>query len=63
MPKKAFCKLEGEHLAGLVKGEEVVIDANGIEVHLILSDIGVFEIGRIVGSSIKDYIDAQTEGR
>lgn len=59
--KKAYCKLEGEHLAGLVKGEEVVIDANGIEVHYILSDIGFFEIGRIVGSAIKEFRDKQTD--
>lgn len=57
MSKKAYCKLGGEHLADLVKGEEVVIDANGIEAHLILSDIGFFEIGRIVGTAIREYTE------
>lgn len=55
--KKAYCKLEGEHFARLVKGEEVIINANGVDVHLILSDIGFMEILKIVDNVIEESME------
>ena len=54
MSIKSHCKLEGEHLFSLIKGEEIIINTNGIEVHFILADIGFSEIDSIVNNAIKE---------